>query len=888
MTVGLVIVSHSRQLAAGVVELVGQMAQGKTPIAAAGGTADDALGTSVEKILTAIQSVDSPDGVLVLLDLGSALLSAEMALESLDDEQRKRTQLSFAPLVEGAFAAALEASLGHTLAEVKLAAEKLANREQLQQLKPLEQAEGAGEAEEMTGRAPLAVAPTTQTSATQASGTHEVHLLLTNPTGLHARPASLFVQTAAQFQAKIEVSGHGRWTDAASIIGVLSLGLRQGDTITIRASGPDAQAAITALSELVRANFYETPSVEAPLAASLSPTISQNEIIQQGHPPAVPLHLLSVPQATHEPWRGISTSRGVAVGPAFLYTSSVPSLSTIERQSISAAAVPSEQERLRQALSAAAQETHTMATSLQSTIGQAQAAIFDAQALMLDDPSLLEDTLRAISEQHLDAASALASVGEQQATMLETLDDPLLAARAIDIRDAVSRAIQRLRPGVVSKQDLSAVSRPVILVASDLSPSDTARLRPETVLGICTVHGGPTAHAAILARALGIPAIAGLNEAALRIIHSGDELGLDADNGLLYHRPTPEVHSQLIQRLTEQQKQQTARKLAAQQAHTPISINGRRIYLLANVGSEAEAEAARQWGAEGIGLLRTEFLFANAPTLPGEDEQCQLYVKVFRAFSGTTSPQGRPIVVRTLDAGADKPMPALNEILGPTSEANPALGLRGIRIHLAHPTLLQQQLSALLRAAAETGVYLHVMFPMIATVEELQMAREIFDRVYESLEQVALPAHVPVGIMIEVPAAVIMARELAELADFFSIGANDLLQYTLACDRTNVAVSNLYHPMQPAVLRLIRQVAEAGRDAGRPVAVCGEIASDVRLAPLLVGSGVDELSMTPAAIPAVRTALTQRSSQELSDMAERISRLKTVAEVEQACTDFQI
>jgi len=240
--------------------------------------------------------------------------------------------------------------------------------------------------------------------------------------------------------------------------------------------------------------------------------------------------------------------------------------------------------------------------------------------------------------------------------------------------------------------------------------------------------------------------------------------------------------------------------------------------------------------------------------------------------------------VRTLDAGADKPMAALHAILGESTEANPALGLRGIRISLAHQALLEQQLGALLLAAVETGTNLHIMFPMIATVEELSMARAISERVYEKLKQrnIALPAHVPVGIMVEVPAAAAMAPELAELADFFSIGANDLLQYTLASDRTNASVSYLYHPMQPALLRLIAEVAAAGRQAGKPVAVCGEIASDVRLAPLLVGLGVDELSMTPTALPAVRAALAHRSAEELSDLAEKVLHLKTVAEVGQA------
>ena len=235
-------------------------------------------------------------------------------------------------------------------------------------------------------------------------------------------------------------------------------------------------------------------------------------------------------------------------------------------------------------------------------------------------------------------------------------------------------------------------------------------------------------------------------------------------------------------------------------------------------------------------------------------------------------------------------MPGLDSLLGPLQEANPALGLRGIRIHLAHQDLLEQQLRALLLAAADTDIQLHIMFPMITTVEELHTARAIFDRVYQHLQEqkVAVPSHVRVGIMVEVPAAAIMAPELAELADFFSIGANDLLQYTLASDRTNTAVSHLYHPMQPAVLRLIRQVAEAGRKAGKPVALCGEMASDVRLAPLLVALGIDELSMTPSAIPTIRAALTNKSAQELTDLSECLRPLKTVAEVEQVCIDFQV
>ncbi len=867
MTVGLVIVAHSAQLAAGVVELAGQMTQGKTPIAAAGGAVDDVLGTSADKILTAIQSVDGPDGVLVLLDLGSAILSAEMALEMLSDEQRERIRLSYAPLVEGAVAAALEASLGRTLAQVQQVAEKTANVDQLQMLKPLTPAENV----------PVeAVAPPEGISPEETSAM-KVQLTLANPTGLHARPASLFVQTSARYQANIRASGHGKETDATSIIGVLSLGMRKGDTLTIRASGKDAEAAIEALSELVRVNFYETaPEVEIP-----APPTPQEAVVT---PPSE-----RVPQRPGEPWRGITTSAGVAVGPALLYTSGAITLSTVEQHPISSDQVAAEQERLRGALTSAAEELHSLALSLASSIGQAQAAIFDAQALMLRDPSLLESTLHVIEAELINAAGALAEAGERYASTLETIDDPLIAGRAVDMRDAVSRAVEKLGDRLAPKQDLSSLHQPVILIARDLTPSDTAQLRPEFVLGICTVYGGPTAHAAILARALGIPAIAGLNEAALQIIHPGDELGLDADSGLLYHHPAPEMHAQLVKRLAELQQQRAALKAAAQQEQAPIVFNGRQIHLLANVGSEAEAEAARQWNAQGIGLLRTEFLFAKAPALPGEDEQRQLYAKVFRAFNGDTTQQRKPIVVRTLDAGADKPMAVLDSVLGHMVEENPALGLRGIRIHLAHQALLEQQLAAFLLAAAETGTQLHIMFPMITTVEELQIARSIFDRVYDRLRsrQVALPSHVLIGIMVEVPAAVVMASELAEHADFFSIGSNDLTQYTLACDRTNASVSDLYNPIQPAVLRLIHQVAVAGKRAGKPVAVCGEMAGNVQLAPLLVGLGVDELSMNPTALPLVRTALARWSSQELSEMAEKVLHLKTIAEVEQVMTESE-
>lgn len=865
MTVGLVIVSHSAQLARGVVQLAGQMTQGKTPIVAAGGAGGDILGTSVDIILEALQTIDAPDGILILMDMGSALLSTEMALEFLDDERRSRVSMSAAPLVEGAVAAALEAAAGHTLAQVKAAADNIAQLEQLQHLKPIPQSS------EQFLPTEKAVTPTPAPPSSQSQA-HSITLTLTNPAGLHARPASLFVQTAASFQSELHVQGRGRQVDATSIIGILSLGARQSDTITITAIGTDAEQALAALSELIRANFHEAPPIGDAVDA---PT---------------PLPPPTIVQEHHTIWHGVTTSAGAALGPAYLYTSQAVPLNAIERRTIDPHEVVAEQARLQEALTTTAKELESLAQQLQQQIGSADAAIFEAQALMLDDPLMLGEALHRIANQFLDAASALAETGEQHAASLQALDNPLLAARATDIRDAVSRAISHLRDSTNTSPDLSTLPQPVILVAQDLTPSDTATLRPDIILGICTVQGGPTAHAAILARALGIPAMAGLDKAALQHITAGTLLGLDADNGLLYTQLPPAIEQALRQRILEQQQQRAALQAAAQQEYTPLIIGTQHISLLANIGSASEAEVARQWGAEGIGLLRTEFLFAatSSQTMPSIEEQRQRYVQVFQAFRGENAPDG-PITVRTLDAGADKPMTALQTVTGPISEANPALGVRGIRIHLAHQQLLEEQITALLLAATDTDVALHIMFPMITTFEELQTVRTLYTRVYTDLQQQqkAVLTNVRIGIMVEVPAAAVMAPELAELADFFSIGANDLLQYTLAADRTNAALATLYNPLQPSVLRLIAQIAQAGQRAGKPVAVCGEMAGDTRLAPVLVGFGVTELSMAPTALPAIRKVLTGKTPEVLSQLAKRILTLKTIAEVETACSEFQ-
>ena len=852
MTVGLVIVSHSAQLAVGVVELAGQMTQGKTPIAAAGGAIDDILGTSADKILAAIQSVDGPDGVLVLLDLGSAILSAELALEMLSDEQRDRIRLSYAPLVEGAVAAALEASLGRPLAQVQQMAEQTANVDRLQMLKPLTPASNE----------PLEIAVPPETSELTA------HVTLANPTGLHARPALLFVQTAAGYQANVHASGRGKDTDATSIFGVMSLGLRQGDTLTLRASGKEAQAAIEALSELVRVNFYET-APPSNVGADVSRT------------PPIDRHATQLPG---EPWRGIPVSAGIAVGPAFMHSSGTISLNAIERRPISAEQVTSEQQRLRDALHTAAQELRALARELQNKVGQADAAIFDAQALMLLDPALGEAALHVIETAHVDAAGALAEAGERYATTLEIIDDPLIAGRAVDMRDAVSRALQQLTDQHAQGHVLSGLSRPVILLAWDLTPSDTAQLRSEFVLGICTVQGGPTTHAAIIARALEIPAVAGLDPHLLEIIHDGQQIAIDGSQGLIYLHPDDKQQDALH---TEMLQQQQARNLRRSLNSTlwrtrpGSTADGYQVQIFANVGDVESASSAAEFGAEGIGLLRTEFLFGGRAVFPDEHEQFESYVALFRAFADQAL-AGKTIVARTLDAGADKPFPALEPLIGALQESNPALGLRGARIHLLYEELLCQQLRALLRAGTETGVQLHIMFPMIATIEEIRRLRTIYTSVQNELnnEGIELPASTQVGIMIETPAAALMADVLAREVDFFSIGANDLFQYTMAADRTNTRVTGMFGMLEPAVWRLIERVIRAGVEHGKLVALCGELAADPRIGPLLVGLGVQELSMSPPAILNVKAALHKHTLEYWHQLSYELLEAETATEIQ--------
>jgi multiphosphoryl transfer protein len=826
--VGIVIVSHSNTLAEGVRELAAEMAGPEVKLELAGGLAEEgALGTDAVRVMEAIGRADSGDGVLVLMDLGSAVLSAETALDFLTPEQRESVLLCEAPLVEGAVAAAVAARLGQPLAEVAKEA-RGGLQGKVAQL-------GAGE--------PAAPGPA-GTSAPLEEGL-TLRLDIRNPLGLHARPAARFVQTAAGFDANVQVmnltSGRGP-ASGRSLNGLATLGIRQGHEILVSAHGPQAAAALDALAALAKRDFDEQAAPAAP------PTPVA--------PPAAP------PDAG-QALTGLPGAPGIVSGPARHFRPLDPEIPTG-----SSGDPEAEWEALTRALDQVRTEIRAARESVAARAGEYSAAIFDAHLLFLDDEALLGPARHAIFYDGKNAAEAWHEAAEAVAADYRALDDEYLQARAEDLT-GVARQVVAALTGAAATETLSASG---IVVAADLTPADTASLDRELALGIATAAGSATSHSAILARSLGIPAAVGLGEGLLSV-PEGTELLLDGDAGTAHVEPDAELAAEYKRRSAErEQAAQSARAAAAEPA---VTLDGRRIEVVANIGSPDDVATAIENGAEGVGLLRTEFLFLERDSMPSEDEQVAAYTSIAKGL------QGRPLILRTLDVGADKPLPYLPQ----RPEANPFLGVRGIRLALEQPELLETQLRAVLRTAAEYP--LKVMFPMVATLEEYRQAKAMLAEVRAGLERAGVPTpdELDVGVMIEVPAAALAAEQFAPEVDFFSLGTNDLTQYTMAAERGNAAVAGLADGLHPSVLRLIRTVAEAANERGKWAGICGELASDPVAVPVLVGLGIAELSANAPAIPAVKQAVRGLDGEAARDLAEQALELSSAAEVRKLVAD---
>jgi len=643
-----------------------------------------------------------------------------------------------------------------------------------------------------------------------------VRAIVAGAHGLHARPATAFVEIAKSFAADVSVRHGAKRANGKSLAALLSLGVKYHGEVMISAQGPDVEAALAALKRAIE----EVEEVETFVAG--------------------PTHGWS-PQSVATTVLGLAASPGLAIGPVRLLRRSTM---IIER---SANDPVRERGRLREAIAAARAELHELYQDVKEKSGKAGAAIFLAHAEFLADPDLIAPVEKQIAQGE-SAGWAWQQTIEAAVESLQKVDDPLLAGRATDLRDVGTRVLRRLA-GVVEEAS-QLCQEPVILLAEDLTPADAASLDPAHVLGFCTAGGGPTSHAAIIARSLGIPAVVGVGPA---VMHQpeGATAVLDGDNGVLYIAPS---EADVRAAREAQSSLASLRDAEHRTRYEPaITTDGVRIEVVANTGLAKEAAHAVEAGGEGIGLMRSELLFLERDTPPSEDEQYEAYKLAVDALHGL------PLIVRTLDIGGDKAVPYLDM----PAEENPFLGVRGIRLCLAHPELFRTQLRAIFRAAAHGPV--KIMYPMIATVADLRDAQAITEEVRQELGAERLET----GVMIEVPSAVIMAAELAAHADFFSIGTNDLTQYVLAMDRGHPQLARQADGLHPAVLRMIDQTVRAAAGTNTWVGVCGGVAGDPLGAVILIGLGVTELSVSIPSIAAIKARVRGISLKDAQSLARR-------------------
>ncbi|MEQ7007552.1 phosphoenolpyruvate--protein phosphotransferase, partial [Actinopolymorpha sp. B17G11] len=803
------------------------------PLGAAGGTDEGGVGTSFAKVEAAVSDVLADaagvSGVVVLYDLGSAQMTADMVRDTLDPSQADLVRVVDAPLVEGALAAATTAAGGGTLDQVVAAATAAGTQ-------------GAGT--QGAGRQAAGIqAPGEEEPSGPYEETAQVTAtaVLRNPAGLHARPAADLARLASRYaeSATVTVGRIGQpGVDARSVLGVVAQGLRIGDEIGLVATGPRAQAAIDAILEMIADGFGELEAASPLAAQQAASTPAAQQADATSAPPVPPGAGRGEPAVRSSVagvLRGVPASPGTAVGPVRHLHRGEPVLPEPDDTRLP------DPRRVRARLYAALDRADADLATRARTVGGGPAAdIAAAHRAMLADP-----TLRATALDRVDAGTPAEHAwwqSVQEAGELLAGGASYVAERAADVDDigrAVLAALGVDLPHVAPEDVAGAV-----LVAGDLLPSDVTTLADARVAGIALAGGGITAHASIIARGLELPLVVGLGPPILELA-DGTTLILDAQAGSVHVNPSPAAReASLVQARQRSDARDDARAMSVR---TSIWYAGRRVRVSANIASAAEARAAVAEGADGVGLLRTELMYVDRPRLPDEDAQVAEITEILRALGDL------PVVVRTLDVGGDKLLPAL--ALDPIRHG--PLGERGLRHGLRHPEILRTQVRAILRAAYEGTGELSVMAPMVTVPEEARAFRQLVDDAGDALaaEGRAYSRPARVGVMVEVPAAALAAAEMCAEVDFVSVGSNDLAQYLLAADRTNAAVGHLYRQDHPAVWRVIELLVADARQAGCEVAVCGELAGQPAAAGRLVALGVDELSMTPASIPAVKEAL---------------------------------
>ncbi|MFH0997557.1 MAG: phosphoenolpyruvate--protein phosphotransferase [Pseudomonadota bacterium] len=684
---------------------------------------------------------------------------------------------------------------------------------------------------ELASDAPVETATDAEESAAVFSGT----VILPNPAGLHARPAAVLATEAKKYKSDIRLVRGADEANIKSLVAIMGLSTRQHDKICVKARGSDAAEAATALSKMLSDGCGEKPreaSIVAPadVAPARSRPTDANEL------------------------SGVTASPGLAVGRVVQFRRKVIDVRE------NGEGIDHEYAKLDAALIEARLQIEVIKGLLPDA---SKAKILDAHQEMLEDPDLVGLAKKGVSDGK-SAGFAWRAAFTLHADRLQGLDNPLLRERANDIRD-VGRRVLALLVGV--KQTQIDAPEGSILIAEELTPSDTTSLDRSKVIGFCTTTGGPTGHVAILARSLGIPALCGIDNAAL-LIENETLVVLDGSKGTLHTHPSEAELTRAQERMAGRTARREQEKTTA--GAPAVTTDGHRIEVVANVRNAEEAREAVAIGCDGVGLLRSEFLFLNRDTAPTEAEQADAYKAVAEALG-----RERPLIIRTLDVGGDKPL----SYLPLPKEDNPFLGLRGVRVSLDRPDLFRIQLRAILQTAPISN--LHIMFPMIATLDELRTAKQILAE-----EQQKSGYSAKVGVMIEVPAAAVMADLFACEADFFSIGTNDLTQYTLAMDRGHPKLAKQADALHPAVLSLIRMTVEGAHMHNKWVGICGGIASDVMAVPVLIGLGVGELSVSVPAIPAIKAMVSRLAMSDCQALAREVLQMGTASEVRLRLASF--
>ncbi len=546
--------------------------------------------------------------------------------------------------------------------------------------------------------------------------------------------------------------------------------------------------------------------------------------------------------------RGVSASKGIVIAKAFVQENLTDSPDSGSRDVV----LEQEISRFLNAIERSLEDLDRIHDKTKKELGEEKAQIFEAHMLILKDPEFMNAVKEKIDSESVNAEAALDQVSDEYVSLFKSMDNEYMQERAADIRDIQKRLKAHLLG--VSLQEYSELKEPVIIVAHDLTPSDTAQLDKKYVKGFATDAGGTTSHTAILARAMEIPAVVGLVNVTENV-KNGDIVIVDGLDGEVIINPSDEDITRYEEKRNEYLREQATLKKFVNS--TTETVDGRKVEIAANIGMPDDLPKALQNGAEGVGLFRSEFLYLNRNDLPDEDEQFLAYKKVVEAM------EGKPVIIRTLDIGGDKELPYLNL----PRELNPFLGYRAIRYCLDQQEVFKTQLRAILRASNYGSV--KIMYPMISTVTEVRQANELLNDVKEELLQKEIPFdhEVEVGIMIETPASAVTADILIKEVDFFSIGTNDLIQYTMAADRMNDKVSYLYQPYHPAILRLIKMVIDAAHQEGKWVGMCGEMAGDITVVPILLGLGLDEFSMNASSILPVRQLISKINYEKMNKLA---------------------